>query len=175
VTRSFNITVNQTANVNWYINGTPVQVNGSVTKAMYTNTSASAGTWIVNATASNANGTVSREWTWNVTAKAIDIKLNIPTYDGSGQAVHPDIYYNANGWNGYYYWMAMTPYPNGDAAYENPSIIVSNDNLKSNTAIKKVFFANSTNKLYWNVNTDFELTKSDLKSTRKKGKNHVDA
>jgi hypothetical protein len=67
-TRSFNITVNQTANVNWYINGTPVQSTAGVTNSMYTNTSASAGIWIVNATATNANGMVSREWTWNVTS-----------------------------------------------------------------------------------------------------------
>ncbi len=51
--------------------------------------------------------------------------LNTPTYDGSNQTVHPDIYYNASGWNGYKYWMAITPYP--DAAHENPSILVSND------------------------------------------------
>jgi len=53
--------------------------------------------------------------------------LNTPTYDGSGQAVHPDIYYDATGWNGYKYWMVMTPYPYGHETYENPSILVSND------------------------------------------------
>lgn len=50
-----------------------------------------------------------------------------PTYDGSGQTVHPDIYYNAAGWNGWKYWMAITPYPNNDNQLENPSILVSND------------------------------------------------
>lgn len=54
-------------------------------------------------------------------------KLTIPTYEGSGQSVHPDIYYNPSGWNGYKYWMVMTPYPNGNDLYENPSIVVSND------------------------------------------------
>jgi len=56
--------------------------------------------------------------------------LTTPTYDGSGQVVHPDVYYNPLKWpdsNGYKFWMAMTPYPNGNAAYENPSILVSND------------------------------------------------
>ena len=75
--RSFNITLNQTANVNWYINGTPVLSNSGVTNSMYTNTSASAGTWKVNATATNANGMVSREWTWNVTSPASTGKPNI--------------------------------------------------------------------------------------------------
>ena len=53
--------------------------------------------------------------------------LNIPTYDGSGQLAHLDIYYNAGGWHGHKYWMVMTPYPNGDATKENPSIVVSED------------------------------------------------
>jgi len=64
--RAFNITVDQTVNVTWYINGTQVQFNESVIDAAYTNTSASEGTWIVNATATNPNGTVSKEWLWTV-------------------------------------------------------------------------------------------------------------
>lgn len=56
-----------------------------------------------------------------------DTYLNTPTYDGSGQVVHPDIVYFPNGWHGYNYWMAITPYPNGNDSYENPSILASND------------------------------------------------
>jgi parallel beta-helix repeat protein len=66
--RRFNITLNQTVNVNWYINGTPVQSNTSVIEAIYINISSMPGTRIVNATATNANGTVSREWTWIVSS-----------------------------------------------------------------------------------------------------------
>ena len=55
--------------------------------------------------------------------------LNTPTYDGSGQATHPDILFIPNGWNGYRYWMVMTPYPNSNDEFENPSVIVSNDNV----------------------------------------------
>ena len=51
----------------------------------------------------------------------------IPTYDGSGQAMHPDIAYFPDGWHGYKYWMAMTPYTYDSAGRENPSIVVSND------------------------------------------------
>jgi len=50
-----------------------------------------------------------------------------PTYDGSNQSVHPDIYYNASGWNGYKYWMLFEPLPLGSDDYEDPSILVSND------------------------------------------------
>lgn len=61
--------------------------------------------------------------------------LNTPTYDGSGQAVHPSLidFYSEFGiltWGGFRYWMAMTPYPNGDDAYENPSLLVSQDGIK---------------------------------------------
>lgn len=57
--------------------------------------------------------------------------LDIPTYKSKDchDAVHPDIVDFGNGstWNGYRYWMAMTPYPGSDDRYENPSIVVSND------------------------------------------------
>ena len=55
--------------------------------------------------------------------------LVTPTYDGSGQAIHPDIVYVPLGWNGYEYWMAITPYPYGNSDYENPSIIASHDGI----------------------------------------------
>ncbi|ALV43106.1 hypothetical protein AU252_19700 [Pseudarthrobacter sulfonivorans] len=53
----------------------------------------------------------------------------IPTYDGSGVVVHPSVYFNPDGWNGYKYWMGMTPYTSADAALENPSIVVSQDGV----------------------------------------------
>ncbi len=55
--------------------------------------------------------------------------LVTPTYDGSGQVVHPDVIRVPGGWNGYEYWMGMTPYPNSNDNYENPSILASHDNL----------------------------------------------
>lgn len=51
----------------------------------------------------------------------------IPTYDGSYQLTHPKVLYFSKGWNGYQYWMSMTPYPFEHDIYENPSIVVSND------------------------------------------------
>lgn len=48
----------------------------------------------------------------------------LETYDGSGQAVHPDIAYLKNR-----YWLAITPYPYGMEEYENPCIY-SGDTLK---------------------------------------------
>lgn len=78
--RTFNISVNQTVNVTWYINGTMVQMNTSVIQANYTNTSAVAGTWIVNATVNNTNGTDAIEWVWIVTDNAPPvINFQLPT------------------------------------------------------------------------------------------------
>ncbi|MBX6361373.1 MAG: hypothetical protein IRZ03_15000, partial [Acidobacterium ailaaui] len=56
-----------------------------------------------------------------------DTPLYIPCYDGSIQAIHPKVLYFPNKFNGYYFWMAYTPYPNGTTGYENPSIAVSQD------------------------------------------------
>lgn len=60
--------------------------------------------------------------------------LVTPTYDGSGQAVHPDVvdFHDitpTGKWNGYRFWMAMTPYPYSASALENPSILVSQDGI----------------------------------------------
>ena len=46
----------------------------------------------------------------------------LATYDGSGQVVHPDVAVFRDGFAGHTYWLAATPYPNGNAGYENPSI-----------------------------------------------------
>ncbi|MCD4798726.1 MAG: hypothetical protein K8R19_06930, partial [Methanosarcinales archaeon] len=81
-TRTFNITVDQTVNVTWYINGTNVQdTNTSVEAANYTNTSAEIGVWNVSALAKNANGTAMQTWIWNVTGETTPraITIDAPT------------------------------------------------------------------------------------------------
>ncbi|HXE58008.1 MAG TPA: hypothetical protein VNK43_08400, partial [Gemmatimonadales bacterium] len=47
--------------------------------------------------------------------------LELDTYEGSGQVVHPDVVLGA-GSAGPNYWLGITPYPWGDASHENPSI-----------------------------------------------------
>jgi hypothetical protein len=71
------------------------------------------------------------------------------TYDGSGQATHPDVYDAGNAWNGYRYWMACTPYPAADLTKENPSILASNDKLTWEVP------AGLTNPLYLPVDGSF--------------------
>ncbi len=57
--------------------------------------------------------------------------LNLETSDGSGQAVHPDVAYIAEGFGSgkWTYWMACTPYPYGNAYYENPELFASYDGI----------------------------------------------
>ena len=64
--RTFRINISQIVNVSWQINGSEVQRNESVTKASYTNTSASIGIWNVSAIASNERGAAMQTWVWNV-------------------------------------------------------------------------------------------------------------
>ncbi|MEP6729021.1 MAG: hypothetical protein ABJE10_00220 [bacterium] len=48
--------------------------------------------------------------------------LQVKTSEGSGQLVHPDAVVFPKSWNGRRFWFAATPYPGGNATYENPSI-----------------------------------------------------
>jgi len=48
--------------------------------------------------------------------------LPVVTYEGSGQAVHPDFVPLPSSWSGDPFRLVATPYPGGDAAYENPSL-----------------------------------------------------
>lgn len=63
-------------------------------------------------------------WRWIAPAGT---QLVTPTHEGSGQATHPSVLYFPNKWNGWHYWMAMTPYPWGQEAHEDPDILVSDD------------------------------------------------
>jgi hypothetical protein len=47
--------------------------------------------------------------------------LNLPTYEASGQVVHPDYVHSPGGAFGSPHHLAITPYPFGDAKWENPS------------------------------------------------------
>jgi hypothetical protein len=66
---------------------------------------------------------------WFEPLKNAPAPLVTPTYDGSGQAVEPTVLLFPNGWQGHHYWMCVSPYPKGNASFENPSILVSEDGL----------------------------------------------
>lgn len=53
--------------------------------------------------------------------------VTLPSPYSPGHVLHPSIVYIPNGWNGYTYWCAYTPYPDSDSEYENPCVAASND------------------------------------------------
>ena len=58
------------------------------------------------------------------------VDLMLPTYDGSGQAIHPsEIVSCPVGPARWRYRTAVTPYPFLDSRYENPSVFVSEDEV----------------------------------------------
>jgi len=127
-TRTFNITIDQTVNVTWSIDGTQVQLNQSVTAAAYTNTSAAIGIWNVSAFASNANGSDTQTWIWNVTALLFNCTCG-------------DICVNETGWwrDGGAFNTSATPIQDAvDNATEGETICVADgtyhENVNVNTA-----------------------------------------
>ena len=58
------------------------------------------------------------------------IRLTFKNYLDNSENIHPKVLYFENGWNGFSFWMAYTPYPLGDITAENPCIGVSSDGLE---------------------------------------------
>lgn len=56
--------------------------------------------------------------------------LTLETFDGSGQAVHPDAASTPTEWGGSETELFATPYPNGDATKENPSLFARRSELE---------------------------------------------
>ncbi|NQE45318.1 hypothetical protein C5S31_04765 [ANME-1 cluster archaeon GoMg2] len=71
--RTFNITVNQTVNVSWYVNGSLLSTNQSVTEANYTLHADVVRVLNVTVIAANNNGTDMQTWIWNVTGTCAPI------------------------------------------------------------------------------------------------------
>lgn len=55
--------------------------------------------------------------------------VQLETYDGSGQAVHPDVAITPPGWGQFEWHLVVTPYPFQQARFENPSIYASHDGV----------------------------------------------
>lgn len=54
--------------------------------------------------------------------------LELATYEGSGQTVHPDVVRGHGQASAF--WLAITPYPGGDLSHENPSIFRSTNTVR---------------------------------------------
>lgn len=61
-------------------------------------------------------------------------EIELVTPDGYNQIYHPSVLHFRNGFHGWKYWMAYSPYPIGGKPYmdrwENPCVVVSNDGVK---------------------------------------------
>jgi len=64
--QDFNITLNRTANVSWYINGTLIQTDSGVTSSGYTNSTAPSGVYNITSISNDSIDTVSWTWIWTV-------------------------------------------------------------------------------------------------------------
>lgn len=64
-------------------------------------------------------------------AAPVGQRLVIPTHvsPAGGQTTHPSVLFFPDGWNGYRYWMAHTPYPGGNDDHEDPNICASQDGI----------------------------------------------
>ena len=99
--RTFNITVNQTVNVSWYLNNTLQHTNVSTKEANYTLHAEVVGEHNVSAIASNANGTDMQSWVWNVTAAPLPVleinKSGVPDPVSPGGTLNYSISVNNTG------------------------------------------------------------------------------
>jgi parallel beta-helix repeat protein len=80
--RTFNVSVDQTVNVTWYLNGAAqTPANESVTEANYTFHADDIREHNVSAVAKNANGADMQTWVWNVTGETTPpaITIDAPT------------------------------------------------------------------------------------------------
>ena len=61
--------------------------------------------------------------------KRLNVKapLDIKTYDGGNQCLHPSCLFFHDGWKGYKFWLVVTPYKEMNEAIENPCVYCSND------------------------------------------------
>ena len=83
--RSFSITINQTVDVVWNLDGEQVYTESDVTTSTYTNSTPKEGTWNITVEVENANGTDTVSWEWNVVEPVvptiIDSSPSSPVYD----------------------------------------------------------------------------------------------
>jgi uncharacterized repeat protein (TIGR01451 family) len=99
--RTFNVTVDQTVNVSWYLNSTLRRTNVSTKEANYTLHAEVVGEHNVSAMASNENGTDMQTWVWNVSAAPVPVleinKTGVPDPVSPGGALSYTIAVNNAG------------------------------------------------------------------------------
>ena len=87
----------------------------------------------------------------------VDFLSPIPTPDGSGQTVHPDVVDFGKHWNGWRFWLAVTPYPGGRIQEENPCVYGSNDGYHWETPKGMTNPLDAGPNLAYSANSDTDL------------------
>lgn len=77
-----------------------------------------------------ARATLNRQRLLDKATNRVFTIIDIPTYDGFNQTVHPDVIKQLDNNQKEYYLMAITPYPYGYDKYENPCIYNSADGVE---------------------------------------------
>jgi uncharacterized repeat protein (TIGR01451 family) len=97
----FNVTVNQTVNVSWYLNNTLQHTNESTKEASYSLHAEVVGEHNVSAIASNENGTDMQSWVWYVSAAPLPVleinKTGVPDPVSPGGTLNYSISVNNTG------------------------------------------------------------------------------
>jgi S-layer protein (TIGR01567 family) len=105
IPQAFNITVDQTANVTWYINSNPLKISGIIpagTKISFTNTPSLIDNYNVSVSASNENGTDTQYWNWSV--HSITFFTGNRIWDGSKPLEFSKTYtWTPQSFSGFYY------------------------------------------------------------------------
>jgi S-layer protein (TIGR01567 family) len=82
--RTFTAAVNQISNITWFLDGTPVQTNNSVSKSSYTTSSESQGKHNVEVEAQIGNETpASKSWTWTVGSSTSNLSIAVAPVEGT--------------------------------------------------------------------------------------------
>jgi Bacterial Ig-like domain (group 1) len=121
------------ARIDWHANGGTFSPATSITDATGTATTtwmlgARAGEYVAEAVTSGSDGAAFDAWVDVVDPSALQA-LHLVTYDGSGQVVHPDIAHVPEAWGEGPMRLAVTPYPEGNANFENPSLFAGADGV----------------------------------------------
>ncbi|WP_445474120.1 S-layer protein domain-containing protein [Methanococcoides methylutens] len=82
----FSITINESSNVTWFVDGSSVQSESGVTSSTYSNSTASVGPHTVVANATSATGSDEETWVWTVNAAAPQITSTDPSLTFSNNA-----------------------------------------------------------------------------------------
>lgn len=121
------------ARIDWRADGGTFSPATSITDATGTATTTwmlgeRAGQYVAEATTSGAVVAYFAAWVDAVAPDALQA-LQLVTYDGSGEVVHPDVARVPDAWGEGRARLAITPYPGGNANFENPSLFAGDDGV----------------------------------------------